>query len=281
MVVRIVNYKKIFKISHKNQIIKFFNKMLKKLIENSKLYLDMLDGSEGSEEEIKCLEDHLKERFDMPIKDIYNIVIELNVTPILLNNKLLDSISFFNFKNSIEIFDSFILKAMQTGIEIKEEDVDEDLVGYINSVSCLLHKSDSRAECENDHKICLLKNFKNNESHISKLASFGLLKELKRAHENGCPWDEHTCLAAAENGHLNCLKYAHENGCPWNSWTCLKAAENGHLNCLKYAHENGCPWDKWSCTITVYNGHLDCLKYLHENGCPWDIWTCEIGRAHV
>ena len=82
--------------------------MLKKLIENSKLCLDMLDGSEGSEEDIKCFEDRLIERFGMPIKNIYSIVIKLNATPILLDYKLLHCILFFNFKNSIEIFDNFI-----------------------------------------------------------------------------------------------------------------------------------------------------------------------------
>lgn len=29
-------------------------------------------------------------------------------------------------------------------------------------------------------------------------------------------WDESTCTAAAQNGHLETLKYAHENGCPWD-----------------------------------------------------------------
>jgi hypothetical protein len=38
---------------------------------------------------------------------------------------------------------------------------------------------------------------------------------LKWARENGCPWDEETCSAAAEGGHLEVLKWARENGCPW------------------------------------------------------------------
>ena len=40
---------------------------------------------------------------------------------------------------------------------------------------------------------------------------------------------------AAKKGHLNCLKYAHENGCPWDEDTCIIADKNGNLNCLKYA----------------------------------------------
>jgi len=28
---------------------------------------------------------------------------------------------------------------------------------------------------------------------------------------------------------LKCLQFAHENGCPWDEDTCLEAADNGHL----------------------------------------------------
>ena len=55
-------------------------------------------------------------------------------------------------------------------------------------------------------------------------AAAGDLTRLKRAHENGCPWDESVCGSAARGGHLECLKYAHENGCPWNEWACAIAA---------------------------------------------------------
>ena len=38
----------------------------------------------------------------------------------------------------------------------------------------------------------------------------------------------------------SCLKYTHENGCPWDEYTCTAAADYGHLECLQYAHDNGC-----------------------------------------
>ncbi len=73
-------------------------------------------------------------------------------------------------------------------------------------------------------------------------AATGDLTRLKRANENGCPWDERTCEAAAEGGHLECLKYLHENGCPWKWWAWQAAARRGHLECLQYfdAHPNFC-----------------------------------------
>ena len=39
---------------------------------------------------------------------------------------------------------------------------------------------------------------------------------LRWARENGCPWDERTCSAAAGGGRLEVLKWARENGCPWD-----------------------------------------------------------------
>ncbi|ATZ81240.1 ankyrin repeat domain-containing protein [Bodo saltans virus] len=76
------------------------------------------------------------------------------------------------------------------------------------------------------------------------------------------------CNAAAIKGHLGCLKYLHENGCHWDELTCVYAAYYGQLECLKYAHENGCPWNSITCKCALQNGNLECLKYARENGCP-------------
>ena len=91
---------------------------------------------------------------------------------------------------------------------------------------------------------------------------------LKYARENGCPWDEVTCIAAAVNGHLDCLRYARKNGCPWDEKTCEGAAKYGHLECLKYAREHGCPWDELTCRGAAEKGHLECLKYACAHGFP-------------
>jgi hypothetical protein len=66
-------------------------------------------------------------------------------------------------------------------------------------------------------------------------------------------------------GYLDCLKYAHENGCPWNEYTCMRAAKGGHLHCLIYLYENGCPLDKKEC-LTVANryNNAECIKYLNS-----------------
>ena len=58
---------------------------------------------------------------------------------------------------------------------------------------------------------------------------------LRWARENGCPWDERTCAAAAAGGKLEVLKWARENGCPWDESTCAAAAAGGHLEVLQWA----------------------------------------------
>ena len=69
-------------------------------------------------------------------------------------------------------------------------------------------------------------------------------------HEGGCAWDDWTCSAAAEGGHLEVLQYAHEKGCPWNARTCTEAARGGHLEVLKYLIDEGCPWDNSNRYVT-------------------------------
>ena len=68
---------------------------------------------------------------------------------------------------------------------------------------------------------------------------------LEKCSENK---KERFCWRMAQNGNFELLQFLYENGCPWDEWTCLwAAAKNGHLECLKYAHENGCPWDEETC----------------------------------
>jgi hypothetical protein len=66
------------------------------------------------------------------------------------------------------------------------------------------------------------------------------------------------------------LKWARENDCPWNEATCMKAAEAGHLEVLKWARENGCPWDAETLVSAVTNEHYDVLRWALANDCPCD-----------
>lgn len=69
----------------------------------------------------------------------------------------------------------------------------------------------------------------------------------------------------ASNGHLECLEFAHENGCPWNEYTCLfAAARKGNLECLKYAYQNYCPINIIKCLdeSKQYPNIQEYLKYI-------------------
>ena len=44
------------------------------------------------------------------------------------------------------------------------------------------------------------------------------------------------CTDAAAAGDLTRLKRANENGCPWDKWLCAAAARDGHLEFLQYLH---------------------------------------------
>lgn len=74
---------------------------------------------------------------------------------------------------------------------------------------------------------------------------------LRYNFENGLPRNRvGVCEAVARTGNLDLLKCAREYGCPWNQRTATAAAEEGHLHILKWARaeENGrCPWHENTC----------------------------------
>ena len=74
----------------------------------------------------------------------------------------------------------------------------------------------------------------------------------------------------ARDGDLEGLKVARQNGCPWDEWTCAAAAEGGHLPVLQWARQNGCPWDELTCAVAAFRGHLPVLQWARQNGCPWN-----------
>ena len=72
-------------------------------------------------------------------------------------------------------------------------------------------------------------------------AKLGCLTALRNLLQRGHLDKTYICRCAAWGGHLETLKWARENGCPWNEDTCLFAAKGGHLEVLQWARENGCP----------------------------------------
>ena len=102
------------------------------------------------------------------------------------------------------------------------------------------------------------------------------MEVLRYAHENGCLWDEETCAAAAEGGHLNVLKYARKNGCPWNKEACLQSIRLGETHsCLG----GQCEDTKWRDTKSWV---LSQPAFLHDgdwegndSDSEWDDWDSD------
>ena len=105
---------------------------------------------------------------------------------------------------------------------------------------------------------------------------FNSLTRFRWARENGCPWDESTCAAAAKGGHLEMLKWAREQDppCFWDWKTCAAAAEGGQLEVLRWAREQTppCPWSEATCASASELGHFEVLKWAREQTppCPWN-----------
>ena len=86
---------------------------------------------------------------------------------------------------------------------------------------------------------------------------------------------------------LRIFRYAHENGCEWDDKTCMFAAGNSSVSSLLFYSYFYFRFDilfyfiyimYW--WIEIGKGHLDCLMYAHENGCQWNAsFICTIAAG--
>jgi hypothetical protein len=75
-------------------------------------------------------------------------------------------------------------------------------------------------------RFCLSEANNIQEHFCDAAARIGHVFCLERAHNHfGVMWNEDTCYYAATRGKLDCLIYLHENGCPWDNMTCIGAAQ--------------------------------------------------------
>ena len=114
---------------------------------------------------------------------------------------------------------------------------------------------------------------------------------LQFAHENGCPWDDHTTRLAVM--HYPCLTYAISHGCVCdaklaevafqarhdqsgfyiiqhcknvNNTIYTYAAKNGRMAILEACVRAKIPWHKDTCAVAAAAGHMECLKFAVANG---------------
>ena len=99
------------------------------------------------------------------------------------------------------------------------------------------------------------------ETATSYVTSYSTVPQLLRSFECGLPRDNvRLCSLIAGIGNLELLQSARENGCPWDETTCLKAASGGHLPVLRWAREAGCPAGGTElCAAAAGSGQLEVL----------------------
>ena len=109
------------------------------------------------------------------------------------------------------------------------------------------------------------------DENTPRLAALGGHSQcLKFAYKNGCRFNAEVTRAAVRGGKLNCLRYLHEVvKCPWDEGSCIEAAEGGRFDCLQYLRKHGCECSEATFTAAARVGQLETLKYLHANDYPY------------
>jgi hypothetical protein len=150
-----------------------------------------------------------------------------------------------------------------------------EMLKYLHSIGCPLTKYTAYNAAEGGN-LEMMKYLIANDCplgksilmHVAVSGNVEMMKYLCETKENKKMLDSNVSTTAAFHGHLEMLKYLHSIDCPWNEGTCVGAAENGQIECLKYAHENGCYWNESVRTIAAANNQIECLEYALANNCP-------------
>lgn len=95
----------------------------------------------------------------------------------------------------------------------------------------------------------------------SLCAEFGLLPQLKLAHEKGYIWDTSTTFNAALRGHIQCLQYACRNGCPVSDNAYNAAAFYNNTHIVEFLYLQGCPPSNDYFEIAFENESFDCIAF--------------------
>ena len=163
----------------------------------------------------------------------------------VFNSPLLDTVT-----KEPRVFTDFVLPLLDT--------VDMMILARVNKTMRRIVKVHTYTTVVTDTK-----------EEIFRVPTFVRSVELLRwARENGCPWDERTCAAAAAAGNLEVLQWARQHGCPWDERTCAAAAAGQYLEVLQWALENSCPLGK--------NRLLLWAKHLQQD---MHFWVCHRNDA--
>lgn len=146
----------------------------------------------------------------------------------------------------------------------------KDLLHTLCSKACQEGRIDILREVFANSEEQTLRHLKGCECTLTHFATDGQqIKTLKYLVANGCVLTESCCGSAGHYGRLDILKILREEyNCPWDENTCIYAAEKGRLNILMYAKKHGCPFHEDACMFAARYNHFLVLQWLRSNGCP-------------
>lgn len=96
----------------------------------------------------------------------------------------------------------------------------------------------------------------------------GLLDDLVRAVECGCPLSSLAWEEAAAVCRTDILEWLHIQRCQTSDAALHRAASKGCVDTMRWLRAHGAPWHTHIFRHAAYAGHLDALKWAAANGCP-------------
>ncbi|ATE82286.1 Ankyrin repeat domain containing protein [Pandoravirus salinus] len=102
------------------------------------------------------------------------------------------------------------------------------------------------------------------------LARNGLLDDLVRAVECGCPLSRRTWEEAAGACRIDILEWLLLQRCPTSDAALLYAAARGCIDTMHWLCARGASWHSYVFRYAARTGHLNVLQWASANGCPSD-----------
>jgi hypothetical protein len=87
---------------------------------------------------------------------------------------------------------------------------------------------------------------------------------LKWLHNEKCPWDKYTFIAAVGRGDLEILRWLREKQCPWDAECYRAAVEKKNGDVLEWLHKEKCPWNEETRNIMIRNLQTCFKKHQHN-----------------
>jgi hypothetical protein len=98
-------------------------------------------------------------------------------------------------------------------------------------------------------------------------AEVGDVEMLRWLKSRGCLFTKQTSSSAAGiPDNLHVLQFLYEQGCPWHDYICAAAARSGALGQLKWLHAHGATLDGMVAGIAAEGGAVHVFEWMQQQG---------------